>query len=67
MEHDFEAAFSRYLDHEDYDQAENALFNMMRMAFKAGWCAAGGSLHTDMGECDIGRQGQRKTPQAAKR
>ena len=39
---DFEASFSEFLDRHEYDQAENALFAMVRIAFKAGWMAAGG-------------------------
>ena len=39
---DFEQAFSDFLDSRAYDQAEDALFSMVRMAFLAGWKAAGG-------------------------
>ena len=39
---DFEKAFGDFLDRREYDQAENALFAMMRIAFMAGWKAAGG-------------------------
>lgn len=39
---DFEKAFSDFLDRREYDQAENALFAMVRIAFVAGWKAAGG-------------------------
>lgn len=39
---DFEKAFSDFLDRREYDQAENALFAMVRIAFIAGWRAAGG-------------------------
>lgn len=39
---DFEEAFSDFLDRREYDQAENALFSMVRIAFAAGWNAAGG-------------------------
>lgn len=38
----FEKAFSDFLDRREYDQAENALFSMVRIAFLAGWNAAGG-------------------------
>lgn len=38
----FEDAFSDFLDRREYDQAENALFAMVRIAFLAGWKAAGG-------------------------
>lgn len=39
----FEQAFSDFLDRHEYDQAENALFSMVRIAFLAGWKAAGGN------------------------
>lgn len=38
----FEEAFSDFLDRREYDQAENALFSIIRIAFLAGWNAAGG-------------------------
>lgn len=40
---DFEKAFDDFLDRREYDQAENALFAMVRIAFTAGWLAAGGT------------------------
>ncbi len=43
MTDDFEKAFSDFLDRREYDQAENALFAMVRIAFTAGWRAAGGN------------------------
>ena len=39
---DFEKAFSDFLDRREYDQAESALFAMVRISFLAGWRAAGG-------------------------
>lgn len=39
---DFEKAFSNFLERREYDKAENALFSMVRIAFIAGWKAAGG-------------------------
>lgn len=39
----FEKAFEDFLDRREYDQAENALFSMVRIAFIAGWRAAGGN------------------------
>lgn len=39
---EFEEEFSNFMDRREYDQAENALFLMVRIAFKAGWMAAGG-------------------------
>ena len=38
----FEKAFSDFLDSREYDQAENALFSIIRISFIAGWKAAGG-------------------------
>lgn len=59
-ERDFEKAFSDFLDRREYDQAENALFSMVRISFLAGWLAAGGQapqpqkvielLHKDVSE-----------------
>lgn len=40
---DFEAAFSDFMDRREYDEAENYLFSMVRIAFSAGWQAAGGA------------------------
>ena len=39
---DFEEAFSNFLDRHEYDEAEHYLFSMVRLAFAAGWMAAGG-------------------------
>ena len=39
---DFDKALDDFLDRHEYDQAENALFAMVRIAFLAGWLAAGG-------------------------
>jgi hypothetical protein len=39
---DFEAAFAAFLDRHEYDEAENYLFSMVRLAFAAGWRSAGG-------------------------
>jgi len=43
MEVEFEKAFGDFLDRHEYDQAENALFAMVRISFLAGWNAAGGN------------------------
>ena len=43
MSENFEKAFSDFLDRREYDQAESALFSMIRIAFLAGWQAAGGN------------------------
>ena len=39
---EFELAFSQFLDRPEYDEAENALFDIVREAFLAGWKAARG-------------------------
>lgn len=39
---DFEKTFGEFIERKEYDQAENALFSMVRIAYKAGWLAAGG-------------------------
>ena len=41
---EFEAAFSAFLDRHEYDEAEQYLFSMIRLAFAAGWKAAGGEV-----------------------
>ena len=40
---DFEKAFSDFIDRREYDGAQSALFSMIRIAFAAGWQAAGGN------------------------
>lgn len=39
----FEKAFNDFLERREYDEAENALFVIVRAAFAAGWLAAGGN------------------------
>lgn len=46
MSNDFEEAFSNFLERKEYDEAESALFSMVRIAFLAGWNAAGGEPPT---------------------
>ena len=41
---DFEKSFSEFIDRREYDEAENALFSIVREAFKAGWHASCGEL-----------------------
>jgi len=41
---DFEGSFSTFIDGTEYDKAEDAIFSLVRTAFKAGWLAAGGEL-----------------------
>lgn len=40
---EFEAAFGAFLERHEYDNAEAALFSIVRAAFAAGWHAAGGA------------------------
>ena len=40
---EFEKCFADFLDRHEYDEAENALFSMVRIAFSAGLQAAGGT------------------------
>ena len=40
---ELEEAFSNFLDRHEYDEAETALFSVVRLAFVAGWRAAGGT------------------------
>ncbi len=42
MTNDFEKAFSDFLERKEYNDAEGALFDMIRISFLAGWNAAGG-------------------------
>lgn len=44
MEDKFEYAFSQFLERAEYDEAEAALFSIVRSAFLAGWKAAGGDV-----------------------
>ena len=39
---EFEEAFASFLDRHEYDEAEQYLFSMIRLAFAAGWKSAGG-------------------------
>jgi hypothetical protein len=38
----FEKVFSDFIARREYDEAQNALFEMVRISFQAGWKAAGG-------------------------
>jgi len=40
---DFEKSFGDFIDQKEYDQAEDALFTIVRASYRAGWLAAGGS------------------------
>ena len=42
---DFEKSFSDFIDRREYDQAAYALFSIVRIAYKAGWIAAGGDIN----------------------
>ncbi len=39
---DFEKTFSSFLENKVYDNADNAIFLLVRAAYLAGWKAAGG-------------------------
>ncbi len=41
---EFEKAFSDFQDSEESEQTHNAIFILVRLAFKAGWKAAGGEV-----------------------
>jgi len=45
---DFELSFNDFIDCKEYDQADAALFSLVRLAFKEGWLAAGGKLPEDL-------------------
>lgn len=57
MSNDFEAAFSNFLERREYDEAESALFSIIRAAFLAGWRAAGGEPPTPQKLFDLIRCG----------
>lgn len=38
----YELEFEKFLEDENYEAAEDALFSIARAAFEAGWLAAGG-------------------------
>ena len=40
----FEKAFENFLERKEYDEAQEALFHVVRAAFLAGWKAAGGEM-----------------------
>ncbi len=40
---DFEQTFSDFLDRHEYDTAQAALFEIVRVAYTAGWLAGGGA------------------------
>lgn len=42
MPNGFEEAFGTFLERREYDEAESALFSIVRAAFLSGWLAAGG-------------------------
>lgn len=44
MDDSFELAFGNFLERQEYDEAEAALFAIVRAAFLAGWQAAGGDM-----------------------
>ena len=57
---DFDKAFDDFLEHRECDEAQDALYTIMRVAFTAGWVAGGGKappsrqqLTTPGGQCTI--------------
>ena len=44
---DFELSFGDFIDSQEYDRAGTILFSILRIAFKAGWIAAGGTDTND--------------------
>ena len=42
MSNEFEVALDRFLEGKEADAAHQALYDITRAAFLAGWCAAGG-------------------------
>lgn len=43
---EFEKAYADFIDRREYDEAQSALFTMVRTSFTAGWKAAGGEPPT---------------------
>lgn len=41
---EYHAEFSKFLESSEYDEAEEALYNVISSAFKAGWLAANGLM-----------------------
>ena len=44
MTDEFEEVFDNFLESQKYDDAEDAIFSLVRAAFIAGWKAAGGEV-----------------------
>mgnify|MGYP004556786965 CR=1 FL=1 len=42
MPDQFESAFGKFIEQQEYDGAAQAIFSLARAAFLAGWLAAGG-------------------------
>jgi len=61
--HDFEKAFSDFIDRREYDGAQSALFSIIRIAFTAGWLAAGGNPPKSQNVVEIFRQKRITTPE----
>lgn len=43
MDFNFEKALGDFIERQEYDHAETALFSMVRISFLAGWQATGGN------------------------
>lgn len=59
MSNEFEEAFSEFLDRQTYDEAESALFDVVRAAFLAGWKAAGGTGSDSPPDSSVAGAGRR--------
>ena len=44
MSNEFEQALDAFLEGAEADEAHQALYDIIRAAFLAGWCSAGGDL-----------------------
>ena len=57
---DLEKAFGEFIDRREYDEAESALFFLVRTAFKAGWLASGGEANKASKIIDFNQQPETK-------
>lgn len=47
MSDKFETAFEQFMEEKEYEKTESLLFSALRLAFAAGWKAAGGERETE--------------------
>ena len=62
MSNEFKAALDRFLEGKEADAAHQALYDITRAAFLAGWCAAGGEPPQARGNCVRRTQEARFSP-----